>query len=193
MPDKPEATVERILDGALQILGRFGSKKLSIVDVADEVGCSRATVYRYFPGKPELMEALNLHEKRRFERELRAVATAHQESSTELFRNCTSFVLSYAHDRVELRGLLEADPSFMIRWLRQTLNSYIALLDEVLKIHDDSEALAEIVLRLGLSVYVFPDTDIDRLVDGVCDLFEQSLRGRGLVISLSDPHESAVS
>ena len=47
----------RILDGALLCLARFGVAKTTLDDIAREAGCSRATVYRYFPNRSAVVEA----------------------------------------------------------------------------------------------------------------------------------------
>jgi AcrR family transcriptional regulator len=39
----------------LACIGRFGLAKTTIDDIAREAGCSRATLYRYFDGKPEIV------------------------------------------------------------------------------------------------------------------------------------------
>ncbi|MBI2705104.1 MAG: TetR/AcrR family transcriptional regulator [Actinobacteria bacterium] len=41
---------DRILTATLRCLGRWGTVKTTIDDIAREAGCSRATVYRTFPG-----------------------------------------------------------------------------------------------------------------------------------------------
>ena len=41
---------QRILDALLRCMGRWGLGKTTLDDVAREAGCSRATVYRAFPG-----------------------------------------------------------------------------------------------------------------------------------------------
>lgn len=47
----PGAPVEqRIVDALLRCVGRWGVGKTTLDDVAREAGCSRATVYRWFPG-----------------------------------------------------------------------------------------------------------------------------------------------
>jgi AcrR family transcriptional regulator len=53
-----DAQAGRILDGALRALARYGVAKLTLDDVAREAGCSRATLYRYFPGKTALLHAV---------------------------------------------------------------------------------------------------------------------------------------
>jgi TetR/AcrR family transcriptional repressor of uid operon len=52
------ATDERLLDAALACIARVGVGKTTLDDVAREADCSRATLYRYFPGKAPLLRAL---------------------------------------------------------------------------------------------------------------------------------------
>jgi AcrR family transcriptional regulator len=45
----------RAREAVLACIGRFGLAKTTIDDIAREAGCSRATLYRYFDGKPEIV------------------------------------------------------------------------------------------------------------------------------------------
>lgn len=54
---EPGARV-RILAAAVDVVGTHGLPALSMDDVADRAGVSRATLYRLFPGKPALLLAL---------------------------------------------------------------------------------------------------------------------------------------
>src|SRR4051794_6865523 len=67
-----DATPEgRVLDAAIRCIARWGVSKTSLDDVAREAGCSRATVYRLFPGgKESLFEAVATAEAERFFRGL---------------------------------------------------------------------------------------------------------------------------
>ncbi len=50
-------TSRRIRDAVLVCIGRFGLTKTTVDDIAREAGCSRATLYRYFDGKPAILRA----------------------------------------------------------------------------------------------------------------------------------------
>jgi AcrR family transcriptional regulator len=48
----------RILAAALEVIGRAGLRAMSMDELAEAAGCSRASVYRLFPGKTALFAAL---------------------------------------------------------------------------------------------------------------------------------------
>jgi AcrR family transcriptional regulator len=54
----PPAPSDRILDAARTCIARVGVTKTTLDDVAREAGCARATVYRCFTGKQQLLAAL---------------------------------------------------------------------------------------------------------------------------------------
>jgi AcrR family transcriptional regulator len=54
----PPTVRSRILDTALELVGRHGLAELSMDELAAEAGVSRATLYRLFPGKGPLFAAL---------------------------------------------------------------------------------------------------------------------------------------
>ena len=60
----------RVVDGALRAIARFGLTKLTVDDVAREAGISRATLYRYFPGRGAVLAALVQSETERLQRGL---------------------------------------------------------------------------------------------------------------------------
>jgi AcrR family transcriptional regulator len=58
---EPEAdSRERVMAAAAELIGRDGLTALSMDEVAARAGISRASVYRLFPGKPALFEAVIL-------------------------------------------------------------------------------------------------------------------------------------
>jgi len=58
---------QRVLDAAITCISRWGASKTTLEDIAREAGCSRATVYRLFPGgKDSLFRAVVVSEVSRF-------------------------------------------------------------------------------------------------------------------------------
>jgi len=57
VPTNQAPTERRIRDAALVCIGRFGLAKTTVDDIAREAGCSRATLYRYYDGKPAIIRA----------------------------------------------------------------------------------------------------------------------------------------
>src|SRR5262245_58068021 len=59
--------VERVLDAAKVCCERWGRAKTTVDDIAAEARCSRATIYRLFPGgRDNLFEALRRSETEAF-------------------------------------------------------------------------------------------------------------------------------
>jgi AcrR family transcriptional regulator len=56
--DRDPGTAERILAAAMELLARDGLARLSMDEVGDRAGVSRASVYRLYPGKSALFAAL---------------------------------------------------------------------------------------------------------------------------------------
>jgi AcrR family transcriptional regulator len=65
----PEVTA-KVVEGALRAIARFGLTKLTVDDVAREAGISRATLYRYFPGRGAVLAAVVQSETERMEQGL---------------------------------------------------------------------------------------------------------------------------
>ncbi len=66
----PEATTAKVVEGALRAIARFGLTKLTVDDVAREAGISRATLYRYFPGRGAVLAAVVQSETERLQQGL---------------------------------------------------------------------------------------------------------------------------
>ena len=67
-PDsRPVAQEARVIEAALRCIGRWGTAKTTIDDIAREAGCSRATIYRLFAGgKDAVLSAVATAEVARF-------------------------------------------------------------------------------------------------------------------------------
>src|ERR1700733_16054222 len=60
------ATEERILRATLRLVGRRGVKRLGMQEVSEAAGVSRATLYRYFPSKERLIDAVAIFDEQTF-------------------------------------------------------------------------------------------------------------------------------
>jgi AcrR family transcriptional regulator len=56
--NEPVLTRERILEAAEDVLRRYGPEKATVVDVARVLGVSHGSVYRHFPSKAALRDAV---------------------------------------------------------------------------------------------------------------------------------------
>src|SRR5215216_752184 len=66
-------TAERILEAAEEVLRRHGPAKANVVDVARALGVSHGSVYRHFPSKQALREAVTRRWLEGFHGDLEAI------------------------------------------------------------------------------------------------------------------------
>jgi len=74
MSDPATLTPEGILDTAEDVLRRFGPAKTTVVDVARALGVSHGAIYRHFPSKSALRDAVTERWLARVSAPLRAIA-----------------------------------------------------------------------------------------------------------------------
>ncbi len=93
----------RILDLAADHVRRFGAARLTIVAVARDAGMSHGNVYRYFPSKEALFDAVTEQWLKPVESDCRTIAEAPDPAFDKLERIIVSIHRSY-------RDKLESDP-----------------------------------------------------------------------------------
>src|SRR5947209_10134020 len=94
----PRTGPDLVLDATLTCIGRVGLTKTTLDDVAREAGCARATVYRYFPGKQQLIAALVAREVARFQLQLLTAADGAEslgDAVTEVVTTAASILLGH--------------------------------------------------------------------------------------------------
>jgi AcrR family transcriptional regulator len=77
-------TTEAILDTAEEVLRRFGPAKASVVDVARALDVSHGSVYRHFPSKAALRDAVTERWLARISEPLESVVTRRGKASKRL-------------------------------------------------------------------------------------------------------------
>jgi AcrR family transcriptional regulator len=164
---------ERILDGAMQAIGRHGLMKLGMTDVCVSAGVSRGTLYRYFQSREELLEALARYETERFQQ---VVASAIQQAppGDERIEVALQHVARYVGEHPAIQRILETEPGFVLTYLRQhfstlremTSASLGPLLRQTTPVRSgvvQAEQLADWLSRFMISAVLFPDPNPDEM------------------------------
>jgi AcrR family transcriptional regulator len=77
LPPTPVGSIEeRAVRATLNCIARHGLAKTTVDDVAREAGCARATLYRYFGGKRELVRITVAHEAASIAADIRVAGDA---------------------------------------------------------------------------------------------------------------------
>ena len=159
----------RVIDATLACIGRWGTAKTTLDDVARQAGCSRATIYRLFPGgKDALLDAVARTELARFFGALaRRLAVA--ETPEDVFVAGMTEAGRRIRDHRGLQFLLAYEPGVILPRLA------FARADEVLH-HasafaapylerwlpaDEARRAAEFATRLTLSYSICPSPEVD--------------------------------
>lgn len=155
----------RLLDAAYDCLARVGVTKTTLDDVAREAGSSRATLYRHFGSKADLLDALVDREIERLSVALHA-ATA---DASGLAATCTALMVTGAEfvlDHAPLSAVLAIEPALILPTLSlggadHLLRRAADLVAPVLAPHTatdgDARRLAELLVRVTLSHLQSPD------------------------------------
>jgi len=119
--DRGEGTdtvAERILDAALGQFEDFGLRRSTMEDIAKRCGMSRITIYRRFPKKENLIEAVVLRELKSFLDCLERVGAGEDGgaglSAEEKMVERIAFALQYLGNHPLLRRLLRTEPESIL-------------------------------------------------------------------------------
>ena len=157
-----DATRERVLDAALARFEDFGIRRTTMEDVARGAGVSRVTIYRRFPQKERLVEAVIMREGERFFAELERAVGAKPELEERIVEGF-AFTLASAREHVLLTRLIRTEEG-TLPYLTTAGGPVIAAAREFLARQmprgRDSEAVAEIVARLVLSFLLTPESSV---------------------------------
>jgi AcrR family transcriptional regulator len=104
MPAVAEPVEARLMTIAAAHVRRFGAARTTIVGVAAEAGMTHANVYRYFPSKAALLEAVTAAWLQPVEAQLREAADGADPAHDKLERMLAAVHRTY-------RATLDADPA----------------------------------------------------------------------------------
>jgi AcrR family transcriptional regulator len=157
-----------VLDGALACIARVGLSKTTLDDVARAAGCSRATLYRRFPGKGRLVHALVAREAAALAATLEA-ATAGCETLTDAVTVAIVTTARAIRDHAALQFVLAVEPEVLLPHLTfdradQFLERAGALVAPALTrflAGADARRLGEWTVRMVLSYLCSPSHRVD--------------------------------
>ncbi len=161
----PQAS--RVLEAALTCLGRVGLAKTTLDDVAREAGCARATVYRCFANKQQLLAALVAREVRTLSDTL-VSATELDDSLGEAITTVVTAAARALTGHRALAFIAVHEPEVILPFLAferedAVLSTAAALVAPVFTrfVGDDAARLGEWLARLTLSYLFSPSENFD--------------------------------
>jgi AcrR family transcriptional regulator len=173
-----DSTSERILAAASEQVEDFGLRRFTIDDVARRLRISRVTIYRYFPKRDRLLEAVLLREMHRF---LRAIDEAIEPCKTleERLVEGVVFALSYLRRHRLLQRVLRTEPELILPALTVNAGRLLAAGREFIAgferreaergglplAEEEIEAVAELLARAVVSFLLTPDSVLGMRTD----------------------------
>ena len=160
---------DRVLDAVLECSQRWGYERMTIDDVVERSGVSRATIYRLFPGGREvLFEALRVRELDRFFADLRAEAETADTLDDIVVRAVVGATRALRDDE-HLATMLAAEPGEVLGQLTvdgvpRIIRMATASLTPLVTNHLDparSRALIDVLARLTISYFLAPSPLVD--------------------------------
>ncbi len=165
-----DPTAAAIVAAALRQFELFGVARSTMDDIARRAKVARITLYRHFPGREALVEAVMLHEMRRFLADLDAAVQQHDvdDRVAEGF----VFVLDAIRNHRLLQRVLESEPETILAPLlvdgaplAEAARAFLAA--RLIRDHDDGRpaeemlVVADVMFRLMLSFMLNPRAPLD--------------------------------
>jgi AcrR family transcriptional regulator len=174
--DNPDGITTRILAATLEQAELVGIRRTTMEDVARRSGVGRATLYRRFPTKAALIDAVVLAEARRY-LDGSAQARSHATTFEDRMVYSTMFTVTFLREHTLLKKLLRTEPETILPSLTidagaildfATDHSVALLRSELYGTTTTTAAqerhlrtVAELHTRLTLSFIVTPHTSIN--------------------------------
>ena len=158
-----------ILDAAQQVFEQYGARRANVEDVARAAGVSRSTLYRAYPNKEALLDAVLMRQFDAFLAELDRVASGL--TPREAVVECFARGIALTREIPLLARLVETEPE-IITGAGASSHSSIVLgtADQVARTlrrsgatmpDDELHVVAELMLRLAYTYLLNPHGNLD--------------------------------
>lgn len=165
----PRTVESRILDATKVACERWGIDRVTIDDIAQQAGVSRATLYRLFPGgKDVLFEAYRLREVEEFFTRL-LVSLQGADTLEDLLVRTVVAGTRELRDDTHLAVMLAAEPGEVLGNLTldgvpriiRVATLFIAPLADPYLARAESQRVVELLARLVISYFLAPSAHVD--------------------------------
>lgn len=177
LPDGTDELTERVLAAAFEQIAVVGWRRSAVDDVAKRAGLSRATVYRRFPNKKALTEAVVYAELRKYMTGVASRLEGRTLTLADRMAESSSYTVEFVLDHPLLRRLLETEPESILPALTtdagpliETFREFCATLWRA-EIYGDAtvpaqtithlRTVAELHIRIALSLILTRQTVIE--------------------------------
>jgi AcrR family transcriptional regulator len=164
-----QSTADHLTHAAGRVIARRGSE-FSMSEVAAEAGVSRPTLYRYFPTKVDILQAVAAYSWTQFDTGLKTATSA--VPAAERLERALDYLAEF--QETVSRGMLDVAPRFALERLAEALPhiraSMLGLLADCFgasapfgpapETHYD---IADRIVRISMSYFCFPGDDPDGL------------------------------
>ncbi|MGH3736913.1 MAG: TetR/AcrR family transcriptional regulator [Micromonosporaceae bacterium] len=163
--DEHDPTTGQIIDAALAEFTDFGFRRVSIADVARRAGLHRATVYRRFATKDDLVVAASIAWARRFFADIAAAVAGLDRQADRLVEGFTRSLRGMRTDPLVTRVLV-TDADLVVPFLTTRGGPLLAAVTEFFADQfraarpdqPDIDIAAELAARIGLSLLLTPQS-----------------------------------
>lgn len=160
-----------VIDAALRQFELFGIAKSTVEDIARRAKVARVTVYRRFPNKDAIVEAVILRELARYQADLAAATASIPDPEDQLVEGFAFTAQAIRSHRL-LQRLLETEPEELLPHLTTNGAPFVELgrgflaarMTETLddgRTYEQMLVAADIVARLLISYLITPGAPVD--------------------------------
>jgi AcrR family transcriptional regulator len=160
-----DATRERLMEATRTALAQYGPRKIALTDIARLAGVSRPTLYKYFPSKEALLDALAVYEHRQFDEGMTAAVDG-LDGEARIDAALRFIVHFQAVDPTT--HLVAVEPGFILEQLDAAVDlmrrRMRKLLEDIRGPGTQTDDIADIIVRTAASHYLMPASDPKRLL-----------------------------